>query len=98
MWTSATEIRSRVISGSSGSRVRRHLAGGVFPPLAFALVAQSWIALLVWNASPYGRYLNHGDWTTLGYAGALCAALPEGGAVLSALLYATGWVVMSAAM
>jgi len=78
--------------------VRRLAAGGAFPPLALALIALSWVTLLVWEASPYGRYLNHGDWTALGLAGAICAALPAGGTVLPALLYIAGWGVMSAAM
>jgi predicted metal-binding membrane protein len=78
--------------------VRRLAAVGAFPPLALALIALSWITLLVWEAGPYGRYLNHGDWTTLGLAGAICASLPAGGIVLPGLLYVTGWGVMSAAM
>jgi len=78
--------------------LRVKFAGGAFPPLALALVALSWFALLAWGASPYGRYMNHGDWTALGYAGVLCASLPGGSVALLALLYATGWVVMSAAM
>ena len=66
--------------------------------MALALVALCWMALLTWSASPYGRYLHHGDWTATGIAGALCATLPGTGVALPALLYAAGWVVMSAAM
>jgi predicted metal-binding membrane protein len=80
----------------SGSR--RLLAGGAFPPLALALVALSWITLLLWDAGPYGRYLDHGDWTSLGLAGAICRALPAGGILLPGLLYVAGWSVMSSAM
>jgi predicted metal-binding membrane protein len=78
--------------------MRRLAARGAFPPLALALIALSWITLLLWEAGPYGRYLNHGDWTALGIAGAICKALPAGGIVLPVLLYVAGWSVMSAAM
>lgn len=73
-------------------------AGGAFPPLALGLVALSWITLLVWEASPYGRYLNHGDWTALGLGAAICAAVPGGAWLVPGLLYAGGWLLMSAAM
>src|SRR5215470_6549854 len=88
----------RGTSASTASAMRRLAARGAFPPLALALVALSWITLLLWELSPYGRYLNHGDWTALGIAGAICKALPAGGIVLPVLLYVTGWSVMSAAM
>jgi predicted metal-binding membrane protein len=78
--------------------MRRFLAGGVFPPLALALITLSWVTLLAWESSPYGRYLDHGDWTALGLAGAFCASLPAGTIVLPALLYAGGWGLMSSAM
>jgi predicted metal-binding membrane protein len=74
------------------------VAGGAFPPLALALIGLSWVTLLVWEAGPYGRYLNHGDWTELGLAGAICLVLPDGGILLPGLLYVAGWSVMSAAM
>lgn len=73
-------------------------AGGLFTPLATVLIGLSWITLLIWEASPYGRYLNHGDWTALGLAGSICTTLPAGGIVLPGLLYVSGWIVMSAAM
>jgi predicted metal-binding membrane protein len=76
----------------------RLLAGGAFPPLALALVALSWITLLVWEASSYGRYLNHGDWTALGLGAAVCAVVPGGAWLVPGLLYAGGWLLMSAAM
>jgi predicted metal-binding membrane protein len=76
--------------------MRAHAPGGAFPPLALALVGLSWAALLVWDASPFGRYLNHGGWSAAG--GALCQALPHGSIVVPALLYVSGWLVMSAAM
>jgi predicted metal-binding membrane protein len=72
--------------------------GFVFPPLIVALIACAWASLFLWEASPYGRYLNHGDWTAVGLAGKLCAALPGGQMLLPALLYVGGWLLMSAAM
>jgi predicted metal-binding membrane protein len=69
-----------------------------FPPLALGLVTLSWITLLVWDASPYGRYLNHGDWTTIGLGAAMCAVVPGGSWLVPGLLYGGGWLLMSAAM
>jgi len=76
----------------------RLIARGAFPPLALGLIAVSWITLLAWDASPYGRYLNHGDWTALGLLGGICASLPAGNLLVPALLYVGGWTLMSAAM
>jgi predicted metal-binding membrane protein len=78
--------------------VTRHTIGGPFPALALALIALCWITLLAGEIGPYGRYLNHGDWTALGLAGSFCAVVPGGGILLPALLYVAGWGVMSAAM
>jgi predicted metal-binding membrane protein len=78
--------------------MRRLTTGGAFPPLALGLIALSWVTLLAWEASPYGRYLNHGDWTALGLAGAVCTALPAGQLVVPSLLYVGGWGLMSTAM
>ena len=63
-----------------------------------ALVGAAWAALYVWEQSPYGRYLEHGRWTDLGLAGSLCGVLPAGKLWLPGLLYAGGWVLMTAAM
>lgn len=68
-----------------------------FVPLFAGTVALAWLALAVWDVSPYARYLEH-DWTKLGIAASLCAALPAGGVLLPALLYVGGWVLMTAAM
>jgi predicted metal-binding membrane protein len=73
-------------------------AAARFPPLAIGLVVAAWVMLLAWDASPYGRYLNHGDWTSLGLAGAICAVLPGGQWMVPLVLYGGGWVLMSAAM
>jgi predicted metal-binding membrane protein len=62
------------------------------------LTGAAWLALWLWSASPYGRYLDHGGWTDVGALAALCRAVPEGEIVIPAVLYATGWVLMIAAM
>lgn len=68
-----------------------------FPPLAAGLGLLSWIMLLIWNLSPYGRFLNHGDWAAPSL-GVICAAVPGGSWLVPALLYGGGWLLMSAAM
>lgn len=62
------------------------------------LLLFAWAALWLWSASPYGRYLDHGDWTKIGIAGALCSALPAGETLLPAMLYVGGWLLMVMAM
>ena len=74
--------------------VRRSL----FLPLMGGLIAVAWLSLWLWEGSPYGRYLDHGQWTQLGLAASICRVLPAGDIVLPALLYVGGWVLMSAAM
>lgn len=76
----------------------RARVGAGFPPLALGLAALSWVSLLAWEASPYGRYLHHGDWSSLGLGAVICAAVPGGAWLVPGLLYAGGWVVMSTAM
>ena len=69
-----------------------------FAPIAGLLTATAWLALWLWEQSPYGRYLDHPRWTEIGFAAALCRALPAGDVMLPALLYAGGWLLMTAAM
>jgi predicted metal-binding membrane protein len=69
-----------------------------FLPLVSGLIALSWLTLWIWEQSPYGRYLDHGQWTEAGLAASLCRLLPAGPVLLPALLYVTGWLLMSAAM
>ena len=73
-------------------------AAAGFPPLALGLVGLAWITLFAWEASPYARYLHHGDWTTLGLGAALCVAVPGGAWLVPGLLYSGGWLLMTAAM
>jgi predicted metal-binding membrane protein len=84
---------------------RRHAAIGVgmptgswFMPIAGLLTVTAWAALWLWEQSPYGRYLDHGRWTEIGFAAAICRAVPGGDFALPLLLYAGGWLLMIAAM
>jgi predicted metal-binding membrane protein len=62
------------------------------------LLVFAWAALWMWAESPYGRYLDHGDWTKIGIAGALCSTLPAGETLVPAILYVGGWMLMVTAM
>jgi predicted metal-binding membrane protein len=76
-------------------------AGGRQPllfTLLALLVAASWTALWLWSASPYARYLGQGGWGADGALAALCSAIPQGGVLVPALLHASAWVLMIAAM
>src|SRR5712692_7665389 len=66
--------------------------------LVVALSAVAWMALAIWSASPYGRYLDHGGWGDPGLLGALCRGVPQGELVIPALLYASAWLLMITAM
>jgi len=69
-----------------------------FVPIAGILTATAWLALLLWEQSPYGRYLDHPRWTEIGIAASICRALPAGDVALPLLLYVGGWLLMIAAM
>src|SRR5438270_11195688 len=69
-----------------------------FMPIAVLLTGTAWLALSLWEQSPYGRYLDHPRWTDVGIAAALCRVLPAGDVVLPASLYAGGLLLMIAAM
>jgi predicted metal-binding membrane protein len=73
-------------------------ARGLILPIMGGLVASAWAALLLWESSPYGRYLDHGRWTDVGLAATICAGLPGGRVLLPMLLYAGGWLLMLVAM
>jgi len=62
------------------------------------LVVVAWTTLWLWERSPYGRYLDHGQWTELGLEQGMCLAPSQGGWLLSALLYVGGWMLMTTAM
>lgn len=69
-----------------------------FAPIAVPLTGTAWLALILWEQSPYGRYLDHPRWTETGIGAAMCRVLPAGDVLLPALLYAGGWLLMIAAM
>ena len=70
----------------------------LFLPLLGGAVAVAWVALWVWEGSPYGRYLNHGGWDERALLASICRALPAGEVVVPMLLYVGGWTLMTAAM
>lgn len=67
-------------------------------PLIGLLVAVAWLALTLWAWSPYARYLEHGNWSDIRFAAAICSMLPAGQVLLPGLLYAGGWLLMTTAM
>jgi predicted metal-binding membrane protein len=56
------------------------------------LISLAWVVLWVWERSPYGRYLNHGQLGELALTGT------TGSVLLPLLLYLVGWTLMTAAM
>jgi len=93
------------MTGIARSVARAFGAGGrdadrslLLAGLLVALSALAWSALWLWNASPYGRYLQHGGWDDAGVLAALCRAVPQGDIMVPAVLHAGGWVLMIAAM
>jgi predicted metal-binding membrane protein len=66
--------------------------------LLAGLSVLAWSTLWLWNASPYGRYLEHGGWGDAGALAALCRAVPQGDIIVPAVLHAGSWVLMIAAM
>ena len=69
-----------------------------FLPLLGGLIAFTWFTLWAWSVSPYGKYLQHGNWFELGPAAFLCRAVPGGEIFVPALIHTTGWVLMTVAM
>ena len=86
------------MSAEATAAAGRELHRSWFLRVMGLLIVVAWITLWLWAGSPYGRYLDHGDWTQIGLAGAICAALPAGEVLLPALLYVAGWVLMLTAM
>jgi predicted metal-binding membrane protein len=67
-------------------------------PIMLGLIGTAWAALVLWEQTPYGRYLDHGRWTDIGFAATICRVLPAGELVLPGLIYIGGWLLMTAAM
>jgi predicted metal-binding membrane protein len=81
------------------ARIRRSLhAPGLVLPLMGGLIGLAWVALLLWEASPYGRYLDHGQWTDVGLAATICTGSPGRYMLLTMSIYAGGWLLMLIAM
>lgn len=74
------------------ARAARHRR--VLVPLLLALAALAWAALWAWAASPYGRYLAHGEWGGEGPLAQLCRAVPAA----TWLLHGLAWALMITAM
>ena len=70
----------------------------VLAALLGALALAGWITLWWWSASPYAGYLGHAGWSDASAFAALCRAVPQGAILIPALLHASGWVLMLAAM
>ena len=70
----------------------------VFLPVLAALVVLAWGALWTWALSPYGRYLEHGDWTAQGPMAFLCSVVPAGSLVVPSLVSGLAWILMTTAM
>jgi predicted metal-binding membrane protein len=56
-----------------------------------SLIILAWLILWLWNGSPYGRYLNHGQLGEIGHDG-------TGSVFLAVTLYLMGWTLMTVAM
>ncbi|SAK96320.1 metal-binding integral membrane protein [Caballeronia calidae] len=74
------------------------LRSRLFAPLFIALTISAWIALWMWDAGPYARYLRHASWAELPVVGAICRAVPGASLTLAALLHSAAWLLMIAAM
>ena len=68
------------------------------PALVLALIAAAWITLVVWGASPWRRYLDHGSWDDVAWLVAVCRGVPEGPRMIGAGAYAGAWLLMIVAM
>ncbi len=57
-----------------------------------SLIALAWLTLWIWDQSPYGRYLDHGQLGEIGFTSA------PGSITLAITLYLSGWTLMTVAM
>jgi predicted metal-binding membrane protein len=74
--------------GPAHSRAHRDL----FLSFFVGLIALAWLALFMWERSPYGVYLSHGE------LGGIAHGASAGTVLAQALLYVAGWTLMTAAM
>jgi predicted metal-binding membrane protein len=84
--------------GAPAAPWRLARGSALFMPVMGGLIGFAWAALLLWKMSPYGRYVDHGQWTGVGLADTICGGLPGGSVLLPMLLYAGGWLLMVTAM
>ncbi|TFH46748.1 MAG: DUF2182 domain-containing protein [Lysobacterales bacterium] len=63
----------------------------LFVSIMGMLIALAWLTLWAWEASPYGRYLDHGELADIDLEGV-------GGVMTTAILYVVGWTLMTVAM
>ncbi|MBB5414815.1 putative metal-binding membrane protein [Paraburkholderia sp. JPY171] len=70
----------------------------LFAPLFVALTSSAWLALWVWDAGPYARYLRHASWAELPLVGTICREVPGASLTIAALLHSAAWLLMIAAM
>jgi predicted metal-binding membrane protein len=63
----------------------------LFTALLLALVVLAWLALWVWDLSPYGRFLNHEQLAEVEIG-------LDGNALLLAVVFVAGWTLMTFAM
>jgi predicted metal-binding membrane protein len=72
--------------------------GRAWPIAVGGVAATAWLALALWEWTPYGRFLDHGGWLEDGFVGSLCRVTPSGALLPPALLYVGGWLLMTVAM
>ncbi|NMG15929.1 DUF2182 domain-containing protein [Aromatoleum bremense] len=65
---------------------------GAFNAAFAVLIILAWLALWLWERSPYGRYLNHAELGGLVHDAAWSSVL------LQSSVYVTGWLLMTTAM
>ena len=83
--TSRGTTPSRAASASRRDRrIARRGSGGLSSSSGWRWRRSPGSRSPLWAASPWARYLDHGDWTRLGLVGAICAAVPGGGVLLPA--------------
>jgi predicted metal-binding membrane protein len=72
--------------------LQRLTHGDLFVSFLAGLIALAWLTLWLWERSPYGRYLTHGELAHVGHAHGIETV------VVQAMLYVAGWTLMTAAM
>ena len=90
-------IAGPALAGRPSYNAARHRRA--FIPVFGVLIAFAWLALWLWGRSPYGRYLDHGDWLSPDNPAALiCRSVPGNPVAVLIVLHALSWVLMTLAM